>query len=238
MYCSVNVFDPMTIGRDWVVRNGAASGDHRVDDQAGHHAKRVDDPCAATGPNARLDGAHEAVQEQREACGGHTADQHRDVVARLQSTEDVVAQARRPYRRRQRCDAHHPNGRRANPGHDDRHRQRQLHTHQLLPGGHADAAGCFLERRVHTADPGDGVAENREDAVQREAHDRGEKPDALQVDRGQQGHHHREEGQARHRLDRRREPQGQPLEPPHPGRGDPERETERRAEQQGQQRQL
>ena len=195
--------------------------------------------ASATAPGeADLDRPHQPVQQQGQAGGGHAADQDRGVVARLQPAEDVVAETGRPDRGRQRRDAHHPDRRGADARHDDRHRQGQLDQQELLPGGHADAARRFRKGGVDAGDPGDGVAQHREHAVQGQPHDGRQEPDALQIEGGEHRHHGGQQRQARHCLDDAGQGQGRLLQPGDARRRDAERHADARAQQQRQEGEL
>ena len=190
--------------------------------------------AAAVGRQA----AHQPVEHEGEPRGGGAPHQHRRVVPRLEAAEDVVAQARRPDRRREGGDADRPHRRGAEAGHDDGHGQRQLDAAQLLPRGHADGPRRLGQGGVDARDAGDGVAQDGQHPVQRQADERGEKADALHAQRRQQGHHGREQGQAGHRLDDRGGPQHRAFEPPRAGHRHARGQADGGAAQQGRQREL
>src|SRR5581483_7383480 len=90
------------------------------------------------------------------------------------------------------------------PGDDDAQGERQLDLKQQLAVGHAHAAAGIADRRIDAADAGERIANDRQERVERQRHDRGARADAaddlhmekINIERYQKA----EQRQARHRL--------------------------------------
>ena len=218
-------------------REGGGEGEARIEVQGGDGRGGRRLPLPAPAP-VRREAAHEPVEDEGEPRGGGAPHQHRRVVPGLQPAEDVVAEARRPHRGRERRHPHRPHRGGAQPGHDDGHGEGQLDPAQLLPRGHAHRPRRLGQGGGDAGDAGDGVPQDGQHAVQGQADERGEEADALQTQPRQQRHHDREQREARHGLDDRGRPQHRPLQPRHAGHRHPRRQAHRGAAEQGQQREL
>jgi hypothetical protein len=100
------------------------------------------------------------------------------VVAGLQAAEDVVAEAGGADGRRERGHADAPDGGGSHARQDHRQRERQLDEAQALSRRHADAVRRLAHGRVHAPEAGDRVAQDRQQAVEHEAQEGGQEPDA------------------------------------------------------------
>ena len=172
------------------------------------------------------------------AAAADAAHEHRGVVARRETAEDVVAEAGRADRRRERRGAHHPDRRRAHARDDHRQRERQLDAPELLARRHADAARGFAHRGIDAREAGHRVAQDRQQAVERERDQRGQGADPAHVDPAareqradprEQRHHHREQRETRDGLDRARGAEQRRLERGAAVDGDAERDRDQRA---------
>ena len=124
--------------------------------------------------NAAFHQRQQLIDHQRQRGGGDAAEQHEHPVLRLQTGEDVIAQAGLAYWCRQRCRADHPDRRGADAGHDHRHRQRQFDVAQHLAGLGTDHASGFEQRAVDAVEPDHGVAQHRQHRIKRQRQHRGQ----------------------------------------------------------------
>ena len=130
----------------------------------------------------------------------------------LQAAEDVVAQAGGADRSGKGGGPHHPDRGRADAGDDHRGRQRQLHPEEPLAGGHAQALGGFQDVRGHPQDAGDGIAQDRQHAVEQQGNEGGQKADLTQ-----QRDHEGQQGQPGDGLGHAGNREHRPLQGSHPG---------------------
>ncbi len=155
-------------------------------------------PAVAAG-RTDLDQAEQLVGDECQRCRGGAAEQHEGPVLGLQPREDVVAQAGLADNRGERGGADGPHRRRADPGHDDRRGQRRLDQQQPLPGRHADRVRGLHHVGIDAVQSGHGVAQDRQQRIERERQHRGKKAE-------------RRKARAEQRRNERREPQEQRIE--------------------------
>ena len=106
------------------------------------------------------------------------ADEDGVVVAGLQAAEDVVAEAGGAHGCRQRGHPHAPDRGGPQARQDHRQGERQLDHAKALPRRHADTLRGFAHGRVDPRESGDRVAKDRKQAVEHEAQESRQEPDA------------------------------------------------------------
>ena len=219
----------------------------RVEQRARRAARRPGPTSPPPLADARLEQADQLVEAERERGRRRAAHQHRGVVARREAAEDVVAEAGRADRRRERRGAHHPDRRRAHARDDHGQRERQLDAPELLARRHPDAARGFAHGGIDAREAGHRVAQDRQQAVERERDQRGQGADPAHGDPAareqraeprEQRHHHREQRETRDRLDRARGAEQRGLERGAAVDRDTERDREQRARAERGERQL
>ena len=68
-------------------------GGHAADDEDENGRRRGErEPATIAARERELDAGEERIDEEREDCRGHAAEQHEDPILRLQAGEDVVAE--------------------------------------------------------------------------------------------------------------------------------------------------
>ena len=179
MYCSVKVLAPTTTRPPSRARSSWTTRCPRVDVEQAERRQDGSGPPRFPLDDRGAKRPHQTIQAERKDRGRDAADQHRREIPRLKAAEDVVAEARRADRRRERGHADRQHGRRPDAGENDRHRQRQLDAAQALRRRHADALRGLDHGRIDSGETGDGVAKNRQDAVQRQTDERRQEADAL-----------------------------------------------------------
>ena len=164
------------------------------------------------------------VGRQRHERGRNRAGQEQRVVVHPQATEDVHSEPACADRRRDRRRPHRDHRRHAHARDDEAERQRQLDLREHLPPGHPHRLGCLADAPVDPVDPGESVADDREQRVEEERDDRRQAPDPVCPE---QRDEEAEERQARHRLQDIGRGQDRPLEPRPPRQQDADRDAEK-----------
>ena len=158
------------------------SADHYRQQCRGH------DP-AATAAQAPFAQRQQPVGQQGQHRRRHRPEQNHRHVIRRETAKDEGAQTAGADQRAQRGHTDIDDRRRADARKDDRQGQGQFHLHQHLPFAHAHAPGRVDDRRRHASQPGDGVAHDRQQRVQKQRNDgRAAADPADRQQEPQQGH--------------------------------------------------
>ena len=161
MYCSVNAFAP--IETDSAERCARTASDATASATSPpSSATAMPHQDAAPLADARFEQPDQLIEPERQRSRGDAADQDRVVVARREAAEDVVAEAGRADRRRERRGAHHPDRRGANARDDRGQRERQLDAPELLARRHPDAARRLAHGRIDARESGDACCAGSE----------------------------------------------------------------------------
>ena len=154
--------------------------------------------------NRALDVAERQIRAHGDQRRRHRAGQDQCVVVGAQAAKNIAAQPAGIDRRgnRRGADADHRGD--AHPGDNHAEGERQLDLKQQLAVGHAHAAAGVADRRIDVADAGKSIANNRQERVQHQCHDRRPRADAaddldvkqINIERNQKS----EQREARHGL--------------------------------------